>query len=683
MTIDRRYRLPESSLRAYQRRAAELFLFLLLLFSGVLTATGQTIEFTSSPYGPDEEEVSTYQWWYYVHDIDAKASDGSEVRYSLRFGPEGMVVQSESGIVLWYPARASVVDIEVRAELVTNPAIYATQQWQIRVQKLSAHHFCTGKEIWLPLGEGVPGWAIGSPVVMNDELYGLHLASDNETGPLYLSKWDGERWSTVTTLESHVDTGLVEAHAHASPMVVYRNHLYIHDQPRNNFNPKAGASDLERLMMWDGASWSEIDINGFRHIYDMDVHNDGLYVFGFQQIEDQFYHTIAIWNEEEWVTVFQKLSAKDYPVFQHGTNNLVPIGDVLYCWGNTIIDDETVVLGKLVDGAIEPLENVPDNLKAVGAYEEGLVLGTSTAASRGETWFWREGLLEKIPTPPSLIWYYIEASYFNSAGGELYLNGAGLWRYNGESWQPISITTDTSPPSTPVLNPYTSATLTDYKGKVILYGNFDESCGNKLSNAAYLCSDDECSRIVGSVYHDRNRNCVRDPGEPGLPLQRVKAETGRSDFTDDRGEFTILVPPGTHSLTFKTKDNWTATCSDPQEAVVPLPGDVAGGFAFGVDSAQGASSVTSESVSTHLLQISPNPAGEITQISFTLDQREEVTLCLIDARGKVIHELLDKALEAGPHYIELETHELASGAFFLLIERDGEREITPLIINKE
>ncbi len=96
----------------------------------------------------------------------------------------------------------------------------------------------------------------------------------------------------------------------------------------------------------------------------------------------------------------------------------------------------------------------------------------------------------------------------------------------------------------------------------------------------------------------------------------------------------------------------------------------------------GTSSVAEESVAESLLRVYPNPARDRSMIGLQLDKASSVHLSLIDAKGVEVRRLLETNLAAGEHHVELDVRGLPSGAYFLLLDRDGKRESRPIVIGR-
>lgn len=82
----------------------------------------------------------------------------------------------------------------------------------------------------------------------------------------------------------------------------------------------------------------------------------------------------------------------------------------------------------------------------------------------------------------------------------------------------------------------------------------------------------------------------------------------------------------------------------------------------------------------HLESIYPNPAGGITVIPVSLQERSEVNIELLDATGKRIDTIFKGMLEAGSHQHFLMANRYAAGVYFVELSTNGYRVTEKLVI---
>jgi hypothetical protein len=84
-------------------------------------------------------------------------------------------------------------------------------------------------------------------------------------------------------------------------------------------------------------------------------------------------------------------------------------------------------------------------------------------------------------------------------------------------------------------------------GGYLVVGTDSSGCPAQL--VVELAAPDSCFvSIEGSVFADLNGNCLRDPGEPGLPYVYLDYGTGAT-FSDLNGDYTIEVDTGSYLIT--------------------------------------------------------------------------------------------------------------------------------------
>jgi hypothetical protein len=80
-----------------------------------------------------------------------------------------------------------------------------------------------------------------------------------------------------------------------------------------------------------------------------------------------------------------------------------------------------------------------------------------------------------------------------------------------------------------------------------------------------------------------------------------------------------------------------------------------------------------------LSQSYPNPCGSHAEIRYQLPRKSEVSLCVYDASGRLVDEVVGGVVEAGYHSIRLDTQGYVSGVYFYRL-RAGSRIFTKKMI---
>jgi hypothetical protein len=79
------------------------------------------------------------------------------------------------------------------------------------------------------------------------------------------------------------------------------------------------------------------------------------------------------------------------------------------------------------------------------------------------------------------------------------------------------------------------------------------------------------------------------------------------------------------------------------------------------------------------LRAHPNPAGASTDIEFALAGPEEVSLLVVDVRGRVVARWIGLALGPGPHRATWNAGDLPSGVYFARLRAGGREESAKLV----
>jgi hypothetical protein len=82
------------------------------------------------------------------------------------------------------------------------------------------------------------------------------------------------------------------------------------------------------------------------------------------------------------------------------------------------------------------------------------------------------------------------------------------------------------------------------------------------------------------------------------------------------------------------------------------------------------------------INIYPNPATHRADVSFTLARQQNVKITLMDINGRILTEVLDKAMEAGNHNAEINTEKIAAGFYNVQVRIGDETSMKKLLIIK-
>ncbi|MEM6264251.1 MAG: FG-GAP-like repeat-containing protein [Bacteroidota bacterium] len=92
--------------------------------------------------------------------------------------------------------------------------------------------------------------------------------------------------------------------------------------------------------------------------------------------------------------------------------------------------------------------------------------------------------------------------------------------------------------------------------------------------------------ICGYVYSDQNSDCLKAPGESGIPGVQIEILPGpRYAYTDSTGYYSISLEPGEYTLKAQPDNNWTVECptntGNSHTVTVTAPGQECG-YDFGL-----------------------------------------------------------------------------------------------------
>lgn len=127
----------------------------------------------------------------------------------------------------------------------------------------------------------------------------------------------------------------------------------------------------------------------------------------------------------------------------------------------------------------------------------------------------------------------------------------------------------------------------------------------------------------------------------------------------------------TATLTFQNRDESLPGAVNQSDVVYSLQAIVSG--------QSGVPDAGSAPVVTRLIGNSPNPFAPHTRISFELAQAGPVRLEVFDITGRLVHRLLDRAMDAGRYQTDWDGRdsqgrEMASGRYFYRLETSSRRE---------
>jgi hypothetical protein len=78
----------------------------------------------------------------------------------------------------------------------------------------------------------------------------------------------------------------------------------------------------------------------------------------------------------------------------------------------------------------------------------------------------------------------------------------------------------------------------------------------------------------------------------------------------------------------------------------------------------------------------PNPLSTRTSFDFTLPERANVHITLLDVSGKLVKEIANDAFEGGTHTMTFQADGIAAGTYIYLLESAGIRLARQMVVSK-
>jgi len=421
---------------------------------------------------------------------------------------------------------------------------------------------CTGNESWLPIHNTIAGNVFTAAQVENT-LY-FYAGTGQTDGALYA--WDGSTLSVMDPSTVGVSYGLNVLHE-------YEGDLYAGGW----FPSIDGVAGTRGLARWNGAAWESTGATAL-YATAMEIYNNELYVAGLLlDPSGDTLHGLAkydgtTWSEVATVTMFED---------SVGSINSM-----------TVYDGKLIISGYFSEVEGQEIKNYAQfdgtNWSAIAALD-GKRGATQMVEWNGKLYSMNYGVTEwdggasavsiagtdSVPVQRSIVVYnnhlYVSGSLYIETGDSSGHSSVmrSFARYDGTSWMPVS-----------GINGY--AKLIDYNGTLLAYGQFSSSCGTALNNLAFLCDDNNCSRITGTVFNDADSDGSQDNGEKGLSGRIVEINPGSFyASTDSSGVYAQYVLPGSYSVALSAHRYWNTTSATPLSVVVASAGSVSSGNDFG------------------------------------------------------------------------------------------------------
>lgn len=81
-------------------------------------------------------------------------------------------------------------------------------------------------------------------------------------------------------------------------------------------------------------------------------------------------------------------------------------------------------------------------------------------------------------------------------------------------------------------------------------------------------------------------------------------------------------------------------------------------------------------------QISPNPIHLLSQLTYQLEEPSKISIKIVDIHGREIANLFEGIKNAGAHKLEINSHNLNSGLYFMVINQGNKNSVKKIVIAK-
>ncbi len=421
-------------------------------------------------------------------------------------------------------------------------------------------------QVLQPLGYGLPARVVASYASGNN--YVTLFEQKNLSGgdnTFTVARWNGTYWSYYTGgLNIPTDVKNVNGTYNYHSVVLYKDTMYVGAYITNATGE--AANNVNHLYKWNGSIWQPVlkSISSKTDgILAMTVFKDKLIVAGrFQNsLGGGTVQNIVAYDGEKW-----EFLSEDGSSIQgtNGTiNSLVTAGNRLYIGGQfqyfngdytgnivfyTSANGNWGGFGSPYTGTkarILELASYNGSIAALGLNETGTKEirifnnGTWTAPLNFDTF--------DIAEPTTIAGaggYLLIGGKFEKAG-----NGTSLLRYeSGQlAFTGTRITGDFS--------------LGQRGSEAFVWGAFTEQ-NTGIKNISKI--ETSYGDVVGSLYFDKNQNCIKDLGELNMARIQLRFEDEGDRFwfamTDSNGHFAIALPEGNYAIQAMTGRHWVNYC---------------------------------------------------------------------------------------------------------------------------
>jgi hypothetical protein len=435
-----------------------------------------------------------------------------------------------------------------------------TMRGVIWLLMLSAVGLCKA-QVLEPLGNGLPSKVVAAYAVGQDYLALFSEESTPDTSDYVVARWNGAYWSYYPGLYKPEAVKTVDGQYNFNSLVLYRDTMYVGAYISNAKRDADVA--VSHLYKWNGERWitdNSVVKSKNDGIVAMTVFDNKLVVAGkfLDALNGTLVNNIATYDGQTGQWGF--LGSSNTTQGSDGAiNALQAMGNRLYIAGDfqnfagtftgniayyTASNNTWGGIGSPFKQRVDQLAVYNSKLAALG-YNAGILELREFSGN------WTPAI--NLDTMDRAIVRTIAGS-----GNSLFIGGDFLRNGNGSSVlrfenDRLSLTG----------NRISGAFYLGQRGsEAFIWGNFTE----QNTGLKRICKIENYSgNIAGTIFFDKNQNCIQDAGDVPLPMTMVRftsMKTGKIWFasSDAKGKFAAALPQDDYNMQVFAGRHWQNSC---------------------------------------------------------------------------------------------------------------------------
>ncbi len=340
-----------------------------------------------------------------------------------------------------------------------------------------------------------------------DSLPGLH-------GQSRLIKWDGSKWSVITSLPYNFSY-----YSWYLKTVIYDEKLFVHSEPNNqNFN----------IAYYDGTGWtaaSTNSTNAYANYTKFEKLGNKLYLTGY--FNGNYASPPLEWDGNGWIAA--KDASLSAGIIQHGwylfSFDHHKNGYIHYRKNAYFNDKRYADSVEYWDGQKMHLLNNGFINEYTYGFTKNIISYNNRLYRIGT--FIKNNITSLVLVWDSTAWVPLNIDFSNIIGQKMMSHGVAS------------------------------------ANQLVLAGG-----GSKLPDSTYVFRLNNVVKISGKVYHDFNSDCIADNSERKKENVFVQLlPDGTYVNTNAEGEFTFYTGPGKYDIKALPKKYWKQSCPDNDSAI--------------------------------------------------------------------------------------------------------------------